>query len=278
MLKTWAMATSRRSCSGGVWQPMRRIWTPALASCSGEVVLPPGVIGSGTRTLPDGCGAVSRLRPGRFGVSEDVLREAGESESALKTLQDYTIRHADAGTWELLSLEGILEDEQGHFDVGAGEGAPRGARARSRTRARCITTLGYNLLLQGHAGEAAVEFRRAIEIDPHSTIAHNNLGTALAATPNEALAEMRRSTQPAVAHNNLAAVLIEQGHYAEARTELASALAFRRDFPEALANLKLVSERDGLPATVPLVRKAVNFRQRAASTWAKVIGEKSTGP
>jgi Flp pilus assembly protein TadD len=204
-----------------------------------------------------------------------TLREAGESEAALKALQDYRSRRTGATAWDLLSLEGILQDELGRFDLA--EKAHREALALDPGRRSLHNNLGYNLLLQGRAGDAAAEFRRAIEIDPHSAIAHNNLGTALAATPSQALAEMGRSTPPAVAHNNLAAVLIEQGRYAEARTELALALAFRRDFPEALANLKLVSERDGLPATVPVVRKAVNFRQRAASTWAKVIGDKSSG-
>jgi len=198
-----------------------------------------------------------------------ILREMGEPEAALKTLKDFKAKV----TWELFSLEGILEDELGRFDLGEKE--HRAALALDPGRSSLHNNLGYNLLLQGRPETAALEFRRAIEIDPRSVIAHNNLGATLASQPSEALAEMRRSTQPAVAHNNLAAVLIEQGRYAEARAELASALSFRRDFPEAIANLKLVAERDGQPATVRVARKTVNFRQRAASTWAKVVGGKT---
>lgn len=201
-----------------------------------------------------------------------ILRTAGASEAALKTLEEYGTR--STANWELYSLEGILEDEQGQLEVA--EKAHRAAVALEPDRSALHNNLGYNLLLQGRAEDASAEFRRAIEIDPHSVIAHNNLGTALAsrprAAPAEAFEEMRQTTQPAVAHNNLAAVLIEQRRYAEARTELALALAFRRDFPEALTNLKLVAELDGQPATVPSVLKPVNFRQRAASTWAKVVG------
>ncbi len=201
-----------------------------------------------------------------------VLRREGAAEEALKALEAYQSKNA--GNWELYSLEGILEDEQGQLEPA--EKAHRAAVALAPERSALHNNLGYNLLLQGRADDAAAEFRRAIQIDPHSATAHNNLGTALASQPRtastEAFTEMRQSTQPAVAHNNLAAVLIEQRRYAEARTELAAALAFRRDFPEALANLKLVAALDGQPATVPSIPKSVNFRQRAASTWAKVVG------
>jgi len=135
--------------------------------------------------------------------------------------------------------------------------------------------LGYNLLLQGQPEAGAAEFRRAIEIDPRSQIAHNNLGAALAAQSHpdaaEALSEWQRASDPAVAHNNLAAVLMEQGRYTEARLELDAALQLHRDLPAALANLRLVSEKDGLPATVPAAAQPVNLPGRFASRLGKFV-------
>jgi Flp pilus assembly protein TadD len=129
--------------------------------------------------------------------------------------------------------------------------------------------LGYNLLLQGHAESAADEFRKAIVIDPHSAVAHNNLGTALmfakSGKSEQAFAEWRKSGDPAAAHNNLAAVFLEQGHYPEARQEIATALQFKPDYPPALKNLRLVAAADGGPATPPPAVARVNLWKRMTS-------------
>jgi len=53
-------------------------------------------------------------------------------------------------------------------------------------------------------------------------------------------------------HSNMAALLIEQGKYAEARQELDLALGYNRANAAALSNLKLVSELDGKPAVIPI--------------------------
>ena len=178
------------------------------------------------------------------------LREMGEPGQALTAVRNYLARHPRS-SWELLSLEGILEDDAG--ELAAAEAAHRTAVELAPGRGALHNNLGYNLLLQGKADAAAAEFRRAIEIDPRSTIAHNNLGTALALASHsaEAVAEWQRSAGPAAAHNNLAAMLIEQGRYAEARAEIAQALALQRDYSPALANLQLVAGKDGQPATLP---------------------------
>jgi Flp pilus assembly protein TadD len=201
-----------------------------------------------------------------------TLRQMGEDAAAMKAIEDF-ITHRPAGSWELFSLQGILDDEMGRFK--AAETAHRAALALDPGRSALHNNLGYNLILQGHSALAAAEFRRAIELDPRSQIAHNNLGTALAAEahqgPGEALAEWQKSSDPAIAHNNLAAVLIEQGHYPEAREELQTALGFRRDFPAAMANLKLVAELDGRPPTVPIHRDPVNLWKRVALTFSKVV-------
>lgn len=202
-----------------------------------------------------------------------TLREMGEPGEALKAIRQYPRKD-----WQLLSLEGILEDDQGQFATA--EKAHRAALAMDPRRSALHNNLGYNLLLQGKPDDAAAEFRRAIEIDPHSDIARNNLGTALAAQSHssEAIGEWQRSAGPAVAHNNLAAVLIEQGRYAEARAEIDAALELRREFPAALANLRLVAERDGQPATVPAVPPHVNLWKRFASTFGTVVGGRAAKP
>jgi tetratricopeptide (TPR) repeat protein len=211
-----------------------------------------------------------------LGLAE-TLRFMGESREALKAAGTFVERHPDA-SWELLSLEGILQDDLG--ELTAAEASYRAALAREPNRSSLLNNLGYNLLLQGKAEEAAAEFRRAIEIDPHSEIAHNNLAAALAAQsrPREALAEWQRISDPATAHNNLAAVLIEQGRYAEARSELDAALALRRDFPAALANLALVAEKDGNPATTPPPKPRVNFWKRVTSTVGTILGASKPAP
>ena len=199
-----------------------------------------------------------------------TLRQMGEPDQALIIIHEFLTRHRD--NWELLSLEGIIEDERGRF--AAAEAAHRAALALAERHGSLHNNLGYNLLLQKKAEAAAVEFRRALELDPHSSIAHNNLGAALAMQSHsrEALSEWQRSADPATAHNNLAAILIEQQHYPEARAELQTALSYRRDLPAALANLRLVSQQDGQVAWVPRVPARLTFSKRFALTLGKVFG------
>ena len=52
----------------------------------------------------------------------------------------------------------------------------------------------------------------------------------------------------------MAAVLIEQGRFADARREINIALGYKPDNPAALHNLALVSQLDGQPAALPLNR------------------------
>src|SRR5580704_9558808 len=118
------------------------------------------------RGLPDLALEHYRLAAAQFQDSPVValalaktLREMGESEGALKAIADST-----AKTWELLSLQGIILDEQGRFALA--EPVHRAALALDPSRSALHTNLGYNLLLQGQGEAAAAEFRRALEIDP----------------------------------------------------------------------------------------------------------------
>jgi Tfp pilus assembly protein PilF len=210
-----------------------------------------------------------------------TLREMGETKGALETVQAYMARHPGAG-WEFPSLAGILHDEQGDF--ASAEASYRVALALDSGQSAVHNNLGYNLLLQAKPAESAAELRKAIEMDPHSEIAHNNLGAALAlaAQPQQAVAEWQRSAGPAAAHNNLAAMLIEQGRYAEARVELQASLGFRRDFAPALANLQFVSQKDGQPAmaATPPQRDGqhVNLWRRFASRVGIAAADQRRGP
>jgi Flp pilus assembly protein TadD len=206
------------------------------------------------------------------GALAKELREIGEAAQARDIVRRGLARHPE-GNWELLSLEGILADEDG--DLTEAETAFRKALELNARQSGLHNNLGYNLLLQGKADDAAFEFRRAIDIDPRSAIAHNNLAAALAAQSlsAEAVAEWQRAADSAAGHNNLAAVWIERGRYPEARAELETALRLRPNFPAALANLRLVAKKDGMPAVLPAgaaiskaKKKPVRETASAAST------------
>jgi Flp pilus assembly protein TadD len=223
----------------------------------------------------------AELNPGSPGVTlllAKSLREMNEAAEASRVVAVFVARHPKE-SWEMLSLQGILEDEQGRFKQG--EASYRAALNIDSSQTSLHNNLGYNLLLQGHAESAADEFRKAIAIDPHSVIAHNNLGTALmfakSGKSEQAFAEWRKSGDPAAAHNNLASIFMEQAHYPEARQELTSALQFRPDYPAALANLRLVAAADGGPATLPPV-SGVNLWKRMTSGLTKSkIGKPADG-
>ena len=225
------------------------------------------------RNLPDLALEHYRLAATQFPDSVPVtlalaktLLQMGEPNEALKALRDFEGRHP-SGSWDVLSLEGILEDQRGQSTDA--EKSHRAALALAPDQSALHNNLGYNLLSQKKTDAAIAEFRQAIELDPKSEIAHNNLASALARTASgsqEALAEWTRSGNPAVAHNNLAAALIEQGRYPEARVELNTALALQPNLSSAIDNLKLLSEKDGKPATV--------VARRRQSFWDKLVGRK----
>jgi len=74
-----------------------------------------------------------------------ALRDLDEPQEALRAIAAYEATHAE-GNWELLSLEGVLYDEQG--DLKHAEAAHRAAVAQDGTRGSLHNNLGYNLLLQ----------------------------------------------------------------------------------------------------------------------------------
>lgn len=197
-----------------------------------------------------------RLAAARFPDSAPValelaksLRSLGQRLEAARALDLFLAAHPDAGAPGVFSWLGILRDEMGQWTEG--EKAHRAALAAAPAVDSLHNNLGYNLLMQQRGEEAAAAFRAALELNPSSALARNNLALALAPRPEQALGEWKRLHGPAAAHSNLAAALIEQGRYTEARKELEAALRYDRFHPAAMYNLRLVSERDGRPAGVP---------------------------
>jgi Flp pilus assembly protein TadD len=193
------------------------------------------------------------------------LDNSGQSAEALASLTSFLNAHPQDGP-TLYSWLGIMRDDAG--DWKGSEQAYREAMAKAKQdRDYLHNNLGYSLLRQGENEKAAVEFRAALKLNPHSEIARDNLGVALAVNPaenpKEAIVNWQSLNEPATAHSNMAAVLIEQGKYAEARKELEIALKYNRNNAAALANLELLSTLDGKPVTLPAAMKP-------ATTWFRL--------
>ena len=198
-----------------------------------------------------------------------MLRQLDLPAQALQTLAKFQSTHP-AGSYEVLCWLGVLQDEAEEFTKA--EASYRAALLLNPKSDSLHNNLGYNLLLQKRPAEAAAEFRRALSISPHSQIARNNLGVSLASQPREAVLHMQSVSDPATAHSNLAAVLIEQGLYKQARTELRIALGYRKDHPAALSNMQLVSQLDGQPFAVPANAPESNWKRFAGGMKKVLLG------
>lgn len=212
------------------------------------------------RGYPDVALEISRLAAARFPESAEAelslvrdLHNVKQRPEAVASLEAFLKAHAQQSP-EFESWLGILLDESGQWT--GGEPHHRKAIELAPSSDTLHNNLGYNLLMQKKNAEAIGEFKEALKLNPASLIARNNLGSALAvgnATGNsaQAVASFQSASDPATAHSNLAAVLIENGNYAEARRELNIALGYNRTHSAALKNLELVSRLDGHDATLP---------------------------
>jgi tetratricopeptide (TPR) repeat protein len=207
-----------------------------------------------------------------------MLRDSGKPAEGAKVLAAFAAKHERAGVtvWAWL---GLLSDETENWE--AGEAAYRKAIALAPDRDDLHNNLGYCLLKEDRKKEAAEELRAALRINPRSVIATNNLAAALdEASPKEAVERLQSVTDPATAHSNMAAVLIDAGRYPEARKEIGIALSYNRQHSAALANLALVSQKDGQPAQVRAVTETGRGPwARAVRFWHRVWGgqESSNG-
>ncbi|MGC8792017.1 MAG: tetratricopeptide repeat protein [Bryobacteraceae bacterium] len=214
----------------------------------------------------------ARLAAERFPDSAEAhvelaraLRALGLRREAAETLESFFDKHPQASP-SVPAWLGILRDGLGQWE--RGEAAHRAAIALAPNRDDLLNNLGYNLLRQGRIEEARKTLERALALNPKSQAARNNLGLALAAAGAPALEEFRRASDAATAHNNLACALIELGRYEEARKELEAALAYNRNHPAALANLRLIAELDGRP---PAVNLSPEGRKRRGGFWTRVL-------
>ena len=183
-----------------------------------------------------------------------ALAAAGKPDAAATALDSFLNAHPQTSA-QYYSWLGIFRDDAEAWSEGekAHREAIRLSSGLDQDRDYLHNNLGWCLLKQNRRAEAAEEFRVALKLNPHSAVARDNLAAALAleeSARREAILHWQSVTEPAAAHNNLAAILIEQGKYAEARAEIAKALSYNRSFPAALSNLKLLSELDGKPAMV----------------------------
>jgi tetratricopeptide (TPR) repeat protein len=191
-----------------------------------------------------------------------MTREAAQGLGAFLTAHPQ--KSPDFESWL-----GIMRDELG--DWAQGEKAHRAALALDANLDSLHNNLGYNLLMQSRPQEAAHEFHEALKLRPGSEVARNNLGMAMAATPQDAVLHWQSVSDPATAHSNMAALLIKQKRYAEARKELDLALGYNKNHAAALNNLRLVSELDGKPAVIPL-KPAQTKWGKFRSKVAKIVG------
>jgi tetratricopeptide (TPR) repeat protein len=199
-----------------------------------------------------------------------VLDHSQHSAEAMALLEGFLKAHPQPAP-TLYSWLGIMRDDAG--DWKGSEQTYREALAKAPVdRDYLHNNLGYTLLKQGRNEEAAAEFRGALKLNPHSEIARDNLGIALAsnpaANPKEAILNWQSLNEPATAHSNLAAILMEQGKYSEAREELLVALKYNQANPAALKNLELLSSLDGKPVQIPSGNVTTRW-VRLRSTWRR---------
>ena len=188
-----------------------------------------------------------------------TLDRLGESEQAVEVLVQFCDSHL-ATSSRILSELGILEDEMNRQS--GGEHYHRRALAAALVESApgqdaLHSNLGYNLISQKKFVEAEEQLRVALELNPRSETARNNLALALSSAPaataaqvTEAILQWQSLSGPAAAHNNLAAVYLEQSRYPEARRELERALGFDQANGAALKNLEALATLDGKPSEV----------------------------
>jgi tetratricopeptide (TPR) repeat protein len=163
---------------------------------------------------------------------------------ALAFTERYAIEHHGSSAAVLSTVGSILDDSG---DLPTAEKLYRQALELEPKAPWLHNNLGFNLLLQGRAADAAAELRRSLQLNPGSEVARNNLGVALARqgdTQGALRVFQETGADRAAAHNNLAVALLEQDRLEESRAELLEALKAKNFFEPALENFKLLLERD----------------------------------
>ncbi len=153
--------------------------------------------------------------------------------------------------WDARSqnLLGSALAAQGRFDEAAV--LYRKALEINPTLTAAEKNLAVALAESGRGEEALVHFHKALEIDPDFAEAHDNLGKLLAAQRqfDEAIVHYRKALEVdpdfAAAHDDLGQALFHQGLLHEADEHFRKAVVIKPDFAEAHNDLALVSVKRG---------------------------------
>ncbi len=148
----------------------------------------------------------------------------GQTEQAIKLYRD--ILKDDKRNVEACHRLAVLHDKKG--DCQGSEKFYRQALKLQPDNARILCDLGYSYYLQRRWKEAELSLRRAVELDPALSRAHNNLGLMLACTDrsSEAMVEFTQARcSESEARSNMAFALMLQERWEDARRQLELALA-----------------------------------------------------
>ncbi len=156
--------------------------------------------------------------------------------------------------------------------------------AENPDRRRARTNLAGELLKRGRVGEAVVQYREALRLDPNAS-AHSNLGVALARQGRLDEAErqyreaLRLEPDSARLHNNLGALMERRGERDEAESQYRESLRLDPGYGAARRNLeRLVS---GAPRSATSSRSSTSRTPRmrgssrsAVASWLRASSKR----
>ncbi len=129
-----------------------------------------------------------------------------------------------------------------------------------------VVDVASDLLKKNQYAAAAVEFRKALELDPDEAQSHNNLGLALVETGKveEGMEHYRKALELSPgypeAHNNLGSALVRSRRLPEAVEQFEKALQSNPDHPSAHVNLGAALAQMGrIDEAMPHLEKAVEL-------------------
>ena len=129
-----------------------------------------------------------------------------------------------------------------------------------------VVDAASDLLKKNQYAAAAVEFRKALDLDPDEAQSHNNLGLALVETGKveEGMEHYRKALELSPgypeAHNNLGSALVRSRHFPEAVEQFEKALQSSPDHPGAHVNLGAALAQMGrIDEAMPHLEKAVEL-------------------
>jgi tetratricopeptide (TPR) repeat protein len=143
--------------------------------------------------------------------------------------------------------------------------------------------------IEGKYREAAAEYRKAIEKNPHAVDLHFRLGRVILIDSQgpEALENARREFEAELALNagdaaadyEVAQILIAQGKREDGARRLARALELRPDFLEALVAMgRLQLEKKQYPEAIALLNRAVKLqRQSEPAHYSLMMAYRNSG-